>query len=153
MRNTSLIHIYISRMQSSVQAQWVELGKEVPMQESKGTQLWLREGPRRVLVFRPLQTIGNIIDGGHIKETRESFYQPLSPHSDQSLTCSEGSLLFKLRGFSLVLDKETGQAQGGEGLLLPRHLHLIVGRYERVVDTISSCSATLIVQQHHRHSP
>ena len=123
------------------------------MQESKGTQLWLREGPRRVLVFRPLQTIGNIIDGGHIKETRESFCQPLSPHSDQSLTCSGGSLLFKLRGLSLVLDEETGQAQGGEGLLLPRHLHPIVGRYKRVVDTISSCSATSIVQQHHRHSP
>ena len=113
MRNTSLIYIYISRMQSSVQTQWVELGREVPMQESKGTQFRLREGPRRVLVFRPLQTISNIIDGCHIKETRESFYQPLSPHSDQSLTCSGGSLLFKLRGFSLVLDKETGQAQGG----------------------------------------
>ena len=87
-RNTSLIYIYISRMQSSVQTQWVELGKEVPMQESKGTQFRLREGPRRVLVFRPLQTISNIIDGCHIKETRESFYQPFSPRSDQSLTCS-----------------------------------------------------------------
>ena len=30
--NTSLIYIYILRMQSSVQAQGVELGKEVPMQ-------------------------------------------------------------------------------------------------------------------------
>ena len=46
--NTSLIYIYILRMQSSVQAQGVELGKEVPMQVSKdpvtvngGTQ----EGP------------------------------------------------------------------------------------------------------------
>ena len=68
-RNTSLIYIYISRMQSSVQTQWVELGKEVPMQESKGTQFRLREGPRRVLVFRPLQTISNIINGCHIKET------------------------------------------------------------------------------------
>ena len=75
-------------MQFSVQTQWVELGKEVPMQESKGTQFWLREGPRRVLVVRPLQAISNIIDGCHIKETRESFYQPLSPCSDQSLTCS-----------------------------------------------------------------
>ena len=82
------VELYILRMQSSVQAQWVELGKEVPMQKSKGTQFWLREGPRRVLVFRPLQTIGDIIDGRHIKETRESFYQPLSPRSDQSLKCS-----------------------------------------------------------------
>ena len=30
--NTSLIYIYILRMQSSVEAQGVELGKEVPMQ-------------------------------------------------------------------------------------------------------------------------
>ena len=59
--NTSLIYIYILRMQSSVQAQGVELGKEVPMQVSKGTQLRLMEGPRRVLVLRPLQTFGNII--------------------------------------------------------------------------------------------
>ena len=88
--NTSLIYIYILRMQSSVQAQWVELGKEVPMQVSKGTQFWLMEGPRRVLVLRPLQTYGNIIDGCHIEEA--------------------------------------GQAQGGDGLLLPRYLHLIVGR-------------------------
>lgn len=113
--NTSLIYIYILRMQSSVQAQWVELGKEVPMQVSKGTQFWLMEGPRRVLVLRPLQTYGNIIDGCHIEEA--------------------------------------GQAQGGEGLLLPRYLHLIVGRYEKVMDTISPYSATSIVQQYHRHSP
>ena len=106
--NTSLIYIYILRMQSSVQAQGVELGKEVPMQVSKGTQLRLMEGPRRVLVLRPLQTFGNIIDGCHIEEA--------------------------------------GQAEGGEGLLLSRYLHLIVGRYEKVVDTISPYSATSIVQ-------
>ena len=95
-------------MQFSVQTQWVELGKEVPMQVSKGTQLRLMEGPRRVLVLRPLQTFGNIIDGCHIEEA--------------------------------------GQAEGGEGLLLSRYLHLIVGRYEKVVDTISPYSATSIVQ-------
>ena len=85
------------------------------MKANKGTQLWLMEGPRRVLVLRPLQTFGNIIQGCQIKEA--------------------------------------GQAQGGEGLLLPRCLPLLVGRYEEVVDTISPCSATSIVQQHHRHSP
>ena len=112
--NTSLIYIYILRMQSSVQAQWVELGKEVPMQVSKGTQLWLMEGPRRVLVLRPLQTFGNIIQGCQIKEA--------------------------------------GQAQGGEGLLLPRCLPLIVGRYEKVVDTILPYPATSIVKLYLRHS-
>ena len=106
--NTSLIYIYILRMQSSVQAQGVELGKEVPMQVSKGTQLRLMEGPRRVLVLRPLLSFGNIIDGCHIEEA--------------------------------------GQAEGGEGLLLSRYLHLIVGRYEKVVDIISPYSATSIVQ-------
>ena len=80
-RNTSFIYIYISRMQFSVQTQWVELGKEVPRQESKGTQFWLREGPRRVLVFRPLQTISNNIDGGHIKETRGRAFTSLSVHA------------------------------------------------------------------------
>ena len=106
--NTSLIYIYILRMQSSVQAQGLELGKEVPMQVSKGTQLRLMEGPRRVLVLRPLQTFGNVIDGCHIEE---------------------------------------------EGLLLSMYFHLIVGRYEKVVDSISPYSATSIVQQYHRHSP
>ena len=70
--NTSLIYIYILRMQSSVQAQGVELGKEVPMQVSKGTQLRLMEGPRRVLVLRPLQTFSNIIDGCHIEKAGQA---------------------------------------------------------------------------------
>ena len=51
------------------------------MQVSRGSQLWYMEGPRGVLVLRPLQTIGNIFDGYHIKEIRGTFHQPLSPRS------------------------------------------------------------------------
>ena len=44
-RDTSLIYIYILRMQSSVQAQRVGLGMEVYMQKSKWTKFWLVEDP------------------------------------------------------------------------------------------------------------
>ena len=112
--NTSLIYIYILRMQSSVQAQWVELGKEVPMQVSKGTQLWLMEGPRRVLVLRPLQTLGNI-------STVAISRKQDRPKEERD---------FSSQGVSLI-----------------------VGRYEKVVDTILPYPATSIVKQYHGNSP
>lgn len=151
MRNTSLIYIYISRMQSSVQAQWIELGKEVPMQESKGTQFWLREGPRRVLVFRPLQTIGNIIDGRHIKETRESFHKPLRPHSYQSLTCS-GEVYLKTSEllFSPILRNRTGPRR--RGTLPPKVSPSHCWEIREGCGYNLILFATSIVQLHRRHS-
>ena len=45
-RNISLIYIYVLRMQSSVRAQWVELGNEILRQVSRGSQFWYMGGPR-----------------------------------------------------------------------------------------------------------
>ena len=42
--NTSLIYIYILRMQSSVQAQWVELGKEGPHAGEQGDPVLVNGG-------------------------------------------------------------------------------------------------------------
>ena len=45
-RDISLIYIYVLRMQSSVRAQWVELGNEILRQVSRGSQFWYMGGPR-----------------------------------------------------------------------------------------------------------
>ena len=44
-RNISLIYIYVLRMQSSVRAQWVELGNEIFTQLSRGSLFWDMGGP------------------------------------------------------------------------------------------------------------